>query len=555
MVTADLVFTGGSVFTAGAATSTPASVAVRDGQIVAVGSADEIALHIGSDTEVIDTTGGLVVPGFQDSHAHPIQAGIELLQCDLAGTVDADDCLRRISAYATANPDEPWILGGGWSMEFFDGGTPTAAALDAIVPDRPVLLSNRDHHGAWVNTRALEAAGITATTPDPVDGRFERDADGRPTGTLHEGAVGLVSAASPPIDPDLVYRGLLRAQRELLALGITSWQDAMVGNGLGLPDFFDAYVRAIEEGTLVARVVGALWWERDRGAEQLPELIARRDLIASLADPARLRMDTVKLMVDGVTENFTAGLTSPYLDADGHPTDNAGLSFIDPRSLTDYVTALDHEGFELHFHALGDRAVRESLDAIEAARAANGPRATRHQLAHLQIIAESDVARFAALDAVATIQPLWACHEIQLDELTLPFLDPALRDRQYPFGDLERSGTRFAAGSDWPVSSANPLAGIRVAVTRVGHDSDSEPLGGLEQALSMASAFTAYTAGGAWVNTRDESTGRIEPGFRADVVVLDRDPFAGDPTALDDTRVVGTWIDGRRVYDATVPAT
>jgi predicted amidohydrolase YtcJ len=547
---ADLVFTGGSVFTAGAASSSPGAVAVRDGAIVAIGGADEIAAHIGSGTEVIDTTGRLLMPGFQDSHAHPVQGGIELLQCDLTGAADAADCLRRIGDYATANPDEEWILGAGWSMEFFEGGTPTAALLDAVVPDRPVLLSNRDHHGSWVNTRALELAGITAATPDPADGRIERDAAGNPSGTLHEGAANLLAAVRPRVSADLAYRGLLRAQRELLAHGITSWQDALVGDGLGMPDAFEIYLRAIAEGSLVARVTGALWWERDRGAEQLPELVARRERVAAAADPARLHMPTVKIMVDGVAENFTAAITSPYLDAGGSPTANSGISFIAPAALAEYATALDAAGFELHFHALGDRAVREALDALEAARSANGARASRHQLAHLQIVAESDVPRFAELDAVANLQPLWACHEPQLDELTLPFLDPALADRQYPFGELDRAGARFAAGSDWPVSSADPLAGARIAVTRVRPESDAEPLGGREQALSLATALTAYTAGGAWVNGREAYTGRIEPGFRADLVVLDRDPF-GDPAALDDTRVLSTWIDGRCVYDAT----
>ncbi|HWM34274.1 MAG TPA: amidohydrolase family protein [Pseudolysinimonas sp.] len=554
MTPADLVFTGGSLFTAGAAESFPGAVAVRAGEIVAVGTADEVAPLIGPATEVVDTTGRLLLPGFQDAHVHPVQAGVELLQCDLTGARDAAECLERIGAYAAANPGEPWILGAGWSMEFFEGGTPTAAALDAVVSDRPVLLSNRDHHGAWVNSRALEVAGITADTPDPADGRIERAADGTPTGTLHEGAVGLVAALRPAPDDDLQYRGLLRAQQHLLSLGITSWQDALVGSGLGMPDAFPVYLRAIAEGTLIARVAGALWWERERGIEQLPGLLARRDRIAGLADAARMQMGTVKLMVDGVAENFTAAITSPYLDADGEPTDNAGLSFIAPAALAEYATALDAAGFDLHFHALGDRAVREALDAIEAARAANGATASRQHLAHLQIVAEGDVPRFAGLGAVANLQPLWACHEPQLDELTLPFLQPELAGRQYPFGDLARSGARFAAGSDWPVSSADPLAGIRVAVTRLEPDAEpgTPPLGGLEQALDLATAFTAYTAGGAYVNRREDSTGRLEPGYRADLVVLDRDPFDGPPELLDDTRVLGTWVDGRRVYDSTM---
>lgn len=551
MPLADTVFTGGTVFTSAWERSRPRDVAVRAGTIVAVAEPGALADMTGPVTEIVDLSGRMLLPGFQDSHVHPVQAGVELLQCDLSGAVDGEDCLRIIAAYADAHPDEPWILGAGWSMEFFPGGTPTREALDRVVADRPVALSNRDHHGTWVNTRALELAGITDRTPDPADGRIERDAAGAASGTLHEGAVELLARVKPAIDDNLAYRGLLRAQQELLALGITSWQDAMVGTGLGMPDAFDVYLRAAADGALRARVTGALWWERDRGLEQLPHLVARREQVARSADPARLRMDVVKIMVDGVAENFTAAISSQYLDAEGAPSGNRGLSFIDPAALREYVTALDAAGFAVHFHALGDRAVTEALDALEAARTANraaGPdsAASRHQLAHLQLVASADVSRFAALDTVANLQPLWACHEPQLDELTLPFLEPALAARHYPFGELHRAGARFAAGSDWPVSSADPLAGIRVAVTRVEAGSAEPPLGGPEQALPLAVAFAAYTSGGAAVNGRD-GTGAVEPGFRADLVVLDRDPFDGPPEALDDTHVLSTWIDGERV--------
>lgn len=547
---ADVVLTGGRVF-AGHATDAPVrhAIAVRDGLIVAVGAPDDIAGLIGPRTETVDTTGMLVVPGFHDAHVHPVQAGVELLQCDLTGAADAADCLRRVAAYAAANPHERWIVGAGWSMEFFPGGTPTAAALDAVVADRPVVLSNRDHHGAWVNSRALELAGISAATTDPPGGRIERDEHGAPTGTLHEGAVDLLDPVRPAVAPELLRRGLLRAERELLSLGITSWQDALIGNGLGMPDAYETYLST----PLTARVVGALWWDRDAGLGQLPGLLERRDRVAATADPERLRMDVVKIMVDGVAENFTAALSSPYLDRHGHPTDNRGISFFAPDDLSAFATAIDAAGFGIHFHALGDRAVTEALDAVAAARAANGPGAPdghprRHQLAHLQIVGERDVPRFAELGAVANLQPLWACHEPQLDELTLPFLESGLIPRHYPFGDLARAGTRLAAGSDWPVSSADPLAGIRVAVTRVEAGSDAPPLGP-EQALGMATAFAAYTSGGAWVNGREGSTGRITDGFRADLAVIDDDPFAAVPEALDGMHIASTWVDGARVYD------
>ncbi|KQQ92867.1 amidohydrolase [Leifsonia sp. Leaf325] len=551
MPIADVVFTGGAVFSAGAAASVAADVAVLDGRIVAVGPTDELHAWVGDATTVVDTSGRLVVAGFQDAHVHPIGAGVEMLQCDLTKATDAADCLRIIAEYAQANPDEPWIRGAGWSMEFFPGGTPTAAALDAVVADRPVLLSNRDHHGAWANSLALALAGLTAETPDPSDGRIERDAAGAPSGTLHEGAVALIETHAPDIDPELAYRGLLRAQEELLAQGVTGWQDAMVGEVLGLPDTLPVYLRAVADGTLTARVVAALWWERERDTSQLDEMVRRRDEVAALGVPERLRADSIKIMVDGVAENFTAAMNTPYRDAHGHPTSNSGHSFLTPQALDAAVLGADAAGFQVHFHALGNRAVREALDALEAlpARAADAPQ-RRHHLAHLQIVDEVDVARFAELGAAANLQALWACHEPQLDELALPFLDAELEARHYPFGELDRAGVLLGAGSDWPVSTADPLAAIHVAVNRVGPGSDAAPLGDAGQRLDLATALTAYTAGSAWLNGRDGSTGRIEPGCLADLVVLDRDPFTGPATAIADTRVLSTWVDGALVHSA-----
>jgi predicted amidohydrolase YtcJ len=548
MTVADVVFAGGRYYTAGMAAPELGDIAVVDGRLAVVGGRG--GAEVGSATEVVDATGRLIVPGFQDAHAHPIVAGVELLRCDLSAAQDASDCLRLVAAYAAANPDEPWILGGGWSMDFFEGGTPRAADLDRVVGDRPVLLNNRDHHGAWVSSRALRIAGLDASTPDPRDGRIERDAAGAPTGTLHEGAVALVERFVPQTEADFTYRALLRAQDALFALGITGWQDAMVGAVHGMPDTAETYLRAVDEGTLRGRVVGAQWWRREHGIEQIDQILARRELVADRGVPERLRLDTVKIMVDGIAENFTAAMTLPYRDAHGHSTDNAGLSFIDPAALREIVVALDAAGFQVHFHALGDRAVREALDAVEAARSANGRDGGRHHLAHLQVVAETDVPRFAELGATANIQALWAAHERQLDELTLPFLDPSLVERHYPFGELHRAGARLVAGSDWPVTTADPLAAIHVAVNRRQPGSDLPQLGH-RQELDLATAMDAYTAGSAWVNGREAATGRLEVGAVADLAVLDRDPFSRPTDDIAETRVTSTWIDGRCVYERT----
>jgi predicted amidohydrolase YtcJ len=546
------VFHGGPVFTGTGSPLTGQAVIVRGERIDRIVPDSELAAVLGDEqAELIDLHGALLSPGFQDAHIHAVGGGVELLQCDLSGTGSADEAVAAVRAYADANPDEEWILGGGWSMDSFPGGNPPRGLLDDAVGDRPVLLSSRDHHSTWASTAAIERAGVTAATPDPVDGVIIREADGFPAGTFHEGAADLFGDVRPDLSEDLRYRGLLRAQDELIALGITGWQDAMVGSGVaGISDPLPAYERALAEGRLLVHVTGAQWWVRDGGIEQVERMLRARTRIAALGSPERLEIGTAKLMVDGVAENQTAAMLTPYRDGHGHDTHNHGLSFIDPTRLREYVTALDAVGMQVHMHALGDRAVREALDALQAARDANGPTDGRHHLAHLQIVAASDVPRFAELDAIANLQALWATHEDQLDQLTLPFLQDGQKERQYPFGDFVRAGVTLAAGSDWPVSSADPIEAVHIAVNRATPGSDREPLGGAHQRLDLVTAMAAYTSGSAYVNHRDHDTGSIRPGYRADLVVLDPSPFHVPVTDIHRSRVTQTWIDGRRVFAA-----
>ncbi|MFE0626559.1 amidohydrolase [Streptomyces sp. NPDC058864] len=542
---ADLVLTGGPVHTVDPVLGRATSVAVRGGRIAAVGH-DEVRELIGPGTEVVDLAGKMLLPGFQDAHVHPLGAGIELGQCHLAEAREAGEYLRLVGAYADAHPGAEWITGGGWSLDAFPGGTPTAALLDGVVRDRPVFLPNRDHHGAWVNSRALELAGISRDTPDPADGRIERDAGGNPTGMLQEGALHLVGRLLPPVTAAERTAALLRAQGVLHSLGVTAWQDAIVGDYANMTDPVSAYHALIADGRLTARVVGALWWDRSRGAEQIPELLERRDAVSR----GRFRAGSVKIMQDGIAENGTAALLGPYLTACGCASANSGISFVDPAALAEHVTELDALGFQVHFHALGDRAVREALDAVAAARSANGFRDTRHHLAHLQVVHPDDVARFRALGATANIQALWAAHEPQMDELTLPFLGPERAARQYPFGDLLRCGATLAAGSDWPVSSPDPFQALHVAVNRRTPDAPAgTPVFLPEQCIDLAAAIAAYTAGSAYANHLDD-TGTVTPGKLADLVVLDRDPFAGPPAEIAATRVLQTFVGGERVYAA-----
>jgi predicted amidohydrolase YtcJ len=546
---ADLVFVNGAVYTVDAARSWAQAVAVAGGRIVAVGRNDDVARLRGPRTEIVDLGGRMLVPGFQDAHVHPVGGGLDMLQCDLHDLSTAEEYLAAIRAYAEAKPDVPWILGGGWAMDAFPAGTPTAASLDAVVADRPVFLPNRDGHGGWVNSVALKLAGITRDTPDPDDGRIERDAQGEPTGTLHEGAMDLVGRNAPPPTSEEMYEGLLKGQRYLHSLGITAWQDAIVDDRGTFGRNFPTYLEAVERGDLTARVVGALWWDRHRGVDQIEDLMAMRER----GQVGRFAATSVKIMQDGVCENFTAAVLDPYLLKGGEPSTNRGISFVEPELLKHVVTRLDAEGFQVHFHALGDRAVREALDAIEAALVANGPTDGRHHLAHIQIVHPDDISRFRALNAVANAQPLWAAHEGQMDELTIPFLGEPRWRWQYPFASLVRAGAVLAMGSDWSVSSPNPLEEIHVAVNRqmppeyphaVGNRDAFLP----EERLELPTALAAFTIGSAYVNHLDPDTGSIERGKYADVAVVDRNLFEHPAEEIASAKVQMTFVEGQRVY-------
>jgi predicted amidohydrolase YtcJ len=539
---ADLVLRDGAVHTVDPANPSASAIAVRGGLIVAVGADRDVAGLIGPTTRVIELRGRTVLPGFQDAHCHPVTSGVDQLRCDLlevrGGRLAALDAIRT---YATSHPDEPWIVGSGWYMADFPNGLPHRRDLDPVVRRRPTYLDNRDGHSAWVSSSALALAGIDATTPDPVGGRIERDPDGTPTGVLHEDAAELVEAILPAVSAATLERGLLHAQAYFHALGITAWQDAHVE-----PEDEAVYLALAGRGQLTMRTIGAQWFGSSWDVDAIPALVDRR--ATSRAD--RFAATSIKIMVDGVLETFTGALLEPYLGSDGQPTDRTGLLFFDPDRLRRVVVELDRQGFQVHFHVIGDRAARVALDALDAAMAANGPTDGRHHLAHIQVIQPDDLPRFAALGAVANAQALWAGHEPQMDELTIPFLGPVRASWQYPFGSLLRSGARLAMGSDWAVSTPNVMEQVQVAVERVHHSliGRVEPFYPAER-LTLDQAIEAFTLGSAYVNHLDDRTGSIEVGKLADLAVLDRDLWDRGAGLIAEARVVGTFIDGRPVFE------
>jgi predicted amidohydrolase YtcJ len=535
---ADTVFQNGRIYTVDAKRSWAEAVAIVDDRIVYVGGNDVAGKYIGPETRVIDLHGRMMLPGMQDAHVHPIEYGVDLAILNIIDLQTVDDYKVAIAEYAAANPELPWIIGTGWTFSAFGAGVaPQREILDELVPDRPVYIASYDDHAGWVNSKALEVAGITKDTPDPPGGQILRDpASGEPVGTLDEEARALVRQFTPPITIEEKIVGLREAIRVLNAWGITGYQDAGVDGDEELRVY-----KALEDGgELSMRVVAAMRWYPERGLEQVDELIALRDRYRSeLIDAA-----TAKLWQDGIMENYTAVMLEPYRI----PSGSRGTPLIEPGSLKTITTQLDAAGFQVHFHAIGDGAVRQSLDAVAAAIAANGQLGHRHHVAHLQVIDPADIPRFHELEVIANFQPLWA----QLDEYALNFNIPAIGEERarwlYPIRSVQDAGGMLAFGSDWSVTTANPFPQIETAVTRQASEGEPLPVFIPEERIDLASAIDAFTINAAYLNKREQDTGSIEAGKFADLIVVDQNLFEVEAAAISETKVLLTLFGGVPVY-------
>ena len=541
---ADLALTGGAVYTLDAARSWAQAVAIRAGRIVYVGSDAGIAPWIGAKTRVVALGGRMLLPGFQDAHVHPMSGGLELTLCDLNDLATRAAVVEKVRACAAQQPGE-WLVGGGWALPIFPGGNPDRELLDELSPQRPAYLSAADGHSSWVNSRALALAKVDAETPDPPNGRIERDpASGEPTGTLRESAMDLVAGLLPRPTPAELEAGLRRALAHLNRLGITAAQEASADRA-GL----EAYRATERRGDLTLRIVAALGSARI--AEELPPearsdagaIAARLAALRSEFASPRLRPTAAKIFADGVIEARTAAMLEPYLDRPGW----RGEPNLPPDELDALVAALVRQGFSVHIHAIGDRAVRMGLDALEAAGARRGAAGLRHQLAHIEVIQPEDMPRFRTLGVIANFQPLWAYADPYITDLTLPAFAPETVRRIYPIGSAEQAGAPLAFGSDWSVTSADPLRGIQVAVTRQGLDGKPEPFLP-DEAIRLDTALAAYTIGSAHALGLEAETGSIEIGKLADLVVLSHDLFALPPTRIATARVLLTLLEGDPVH-------
>ena len=536
-----LLLRNGTVLTGDAARPVARAVLVDDGVIAAL---DDDALEYRSrGASEFDLAGGCLVPGFRDGHAHPLWGGIELGQVPLVGARSMDEVVARVRAYAQAHPELEWIEGGGYDPTIVPNGVGDATVLDAAVRDRPVVLEASDHHTMWVNSEALRRAGIDVDTADPDLGRIIRRADGSPVGTLVEwGAIALVRELMPAPGATEQEAGLARAMAELARAGITWVQEAA-----GRPAEARVYAALARRGELTTRTNIAFRvepgrWPRDRSRFG----DSRAELDADDATRDVLRARTVKFFADGVIEMGTGFLVEPYTDA----PHTCGLPNWSAAELAEAVTAFDEDEFQIHIHAIGDGGVRMALDAIEEATRRNGSRDRRAVIAHTQVVQPGDRGRFAALGVIANFEPLWACLDPTMEELTLPRLGPERSALQYPIASLSRSGARISFGSDWPVSSMHPLHGLAVAVTRQNKEGRPESGWLPEERLPIAEALAAYTAGTAYQGFEDETGGAIVVGKRADLCALSADISAIAGREVSDVEVTGTWTAGREVHAA-----
>ena len=538
VIPADLVMFNGGIYTVDTDHSWAQAVAIRDGVIMAVGDNSEIQAMIGPGTRTIDLAGNMALPGFHDAHVHPTMGGYALLGCDLVGLDSVEAIISKVTVCA-GEDDQGWLEGHAFDLGLFGQDGPHKSLLDAIDTERPIILWASDGHNAWANSRALELVGITTETMDPALGVIERDPDGSPSGTLRETAQEMVRVISSEPTLETNVEALRTGIVHLNSQGITSYIDAWVG----LEDY-QSYQTIDQAGELTARVVTSLAFESGFAkhyGDEFEQVLASRDRYES----ERLNHDSIKLFLDGVLEGETAALLEPYVGMHGH----RGELILSPEQLDAAVTRFDAMGLQVHMHAIGDRAVRAGLDAIEAARKQNGATDNRHHISHLQMIHIDDIDRFATLDTAANFQADWAYPDQWIMELNLPVLGEERVQGMYPIRSVERAGGRIVGGSDWNVSSADPLEAIEIAVLRQDALEDGGPVLNEGERVSLETMIEAYTINAAWLMHQEDSAGSIETGKRADLVVLDRNLFEIPASEINQVQVLLTLLDGEVVFE------
>jgi predicted amidohydrolase YtcJ len=546
---ADYVLRGGDIYTVDATRSWASAIAIKDNKIVYVGLDDGVKKYINKNTQVIDLYGKMVLPGFQDSHIHPVSSALNSYMCSLLGLPSIDAYLTKIKQCVQDHPEAKWIHGAGWSHRLFKDNMPDKKILDQIVSHIPLTLSSYDGHSLWANSKALETAGVNENTKDVASGRVIRYTNSNePTGIfLEDPAAKLIMHAKPKYSLKEVYDSLIYVQDYLNGLGITSVQDALIriaGKG-GLYDVIETYHNADKNNELTMRVTGALYWDPNKGMEQVEKMKQYRDKYTH----DKFRVTSVKVWQDGVMHTHTSHLLEGYKDK----PEETGLVMIDPVRLNELVIEMDNAGFQMHFHADGDGALRQCLNAIEDAIKVNGRSGNRHQIAHLELVHPNDIPRFRKLDVIANVQPMWSTSKSYISDL----INVKLGEKRKRWLEINKTflneGIKVAYGSDWYVTTPDPMQIIEAAVTRIRPALPLEEKRASKALLpkenvSVADAIASYTINGAYVNHQENTTGSLEVGKFADIVVLDKNLFEVEPVRISETKVLLTFMDGKLVH-------
>ncbi|MGI9236642.1 MAG: amidohydrolase [Woeseiaceae bacterium] len=542
---ADIVFTNAHVYTVSAEKPWAEAVAIRGNEIVYVGDAAGAEALVGDTTERRDLQGQLLLPGFIDSHAHPIAGGAyaTALSLDTYGSVE--DWVAAIANYAAENPDAPVLFGYGFLATTFGPVGPTRQLIDEFVPDRPVLIMDEGFHAAWANTATLEALNISQDTPDPMPGfsYYKRDANGDATGYLLEGTAGMAMDALDVITEGIVVEGLGIVLDIMNSYGVTSAFDAGV---IGYEEIAASVLRQTEEnGDLTVRLTGSY---RPRGPEDIDVAVDNALEWGRTIKGERYHYNVLKIMDDGTVEGRTAAMFEDYQGEPG----NSGETVFTEAQMVSMVTGAARNGIDVHIHALGERAIHESLNAIEAARTESPDSTTRYAICHIQVITDQDLPRFAELDVVAQSTPLWASYDTYGEQ----FVSEDQFNRFWRFKSLKDLGVRLSFGSDFPASGAgtlglSPLVQIEIGHTRQNPGESGAPVQPRKsERLDVESLVRGFTIDAAYQMHMDEQIGSIEVGKKADLVVLDQNIFEIDAYSIHKTGIIMTMMNGVVVYEA-----
>jgi predicted amidohydrolase YtcJ len=553
-VQADVIVTNARIYTVNAKQPWAEAIAIRGGNITAVGGAKDIDSYRGPETKIIDAGGRLVLPGFTDSHIHFLDGSLSLQRVQLEDAADIPEIQRRVKAYAHAHPDQPWILGRGWQYTAVGPTTlPDKKYLDEVVPDRPVYLESYDGHTWWANTRALAAAGITAQTPNPRGGEIVRDPKTvEPTGAIKDdSADAMIRPAIPPPSRNEILQAYRDGMREANRVGLVRVHGAGgVSVGTGDLERIELLSELRQAGELTVRMY--LAYRADPPTITPGQLQQIEDARRKFHDEW-LSAGAVKFFMDGVVEAHTAAMFEPYSD-DGKLR---GDLLWDPATYRNLVVELDKRGIQVFTHAIGDRAVKLTLDAYQNAAKTNATTDRRHRIEHIETITAEDIPRFGKLGVIASFQPLHAYPDDDTLLIWARNAGPERTQRAWPWRSVENSGGVLAFGSDWPIVTQNPWRGVQNALTR--QTTEGNPPGGFvpKERISLEDAIRGYTLGAAIAGHREKTEGSLEPGKVADLIVLSHDLFRIEPTEISKTEVLLTMVGGKVVYHSPAwkPAT